>query len=284
MNNKNRVVYYEVMRIIAIAFVLFNHLPGYSLYINSSGARQYLYVAISMFTRFNVHLFMMVSGALLLRKTEDYSIILRKRIPRFAFIIILSQLLLYLLYYVRSLSEHTDFDLSFGYFIRRFLAGDLEYSYWFLYAYLGFLFMLPLIQRIAQGLKKQDVLLLTAVHFVFFTIIPLINLILSLHSIDGLYVADFFSIPFATVKIIFYALIGYYLDNNIDIKSLHLGHIISIIAAMLLGIAISGICTFAEGISTGKFTYNYVEMFEFVTTTTVFLLIKYTVTRLDGTK
>ncbi|MCR5746630.1 MAG: hypothetical protein K6G03_02885, partial [Lachnospiraceae bacterium] len=54
--------------------------------------------------------------------------------------------------------------------------------------------------------------------------------------------------------------------------------------AMLLGIAISSICTFAEGISTGKFTYNYVEMFEFVTTTAVFLLIKYAVVRLDGTK
>ena len=65
-NKNTRVTYYDVMRIIAIFLVVFNHLRGYSLYSISSGWKQWIYFFMTMITRINVPLFLMVSGALIL--------------------------------------------------------------------------------------------------------------------------------------------------------------------------------------------------------------------------
>ena len=71
-------VYFELIRIIAIGLVLFNHLSGYTLYQISSGPKQWVYMFFTMVTRINVPLFLMISGALLLRKDEEYPIVIKK--------------------------------------------------------------------------------------------------------------------------------------------------------------------------------------------------------------
>ena len=63
---KDKKPYFEYMRIVAIALVIFNHLPGYNLYTISTGYKQAIYMTITMITRINVPLFLMISGALLL--------------------------------------------------------------------------------------------------------------------------------------------------------------------------------------------------------------------------
>ncbi len=59
-----RNAYFDALRVLAILLVIFNHLPGYSLYQTCAGPKAWLYMLITMLTRINVPLFLMVSGAL----------------------------------------------------------------------------------------------------------------------------------------------------------------------------------------------------------------------------
>ena len=80
MNQKK--VYIELLRIIAAALVIFAHLPASSLYVTTSGVSQFLNLVVSIILKINVPLFLMISGALLLRKQEDYKSVLSKRFIR----------------------------------------------------------------------------------------------------------------------------------------------------------------------------------------------------------
>lgn len=86
---KAKRVYYEWMRLIACFFVIFNHLKGYVLFRNASGAKQLFYMSLSVITKINVPLFFMVSGALLLEKQEDIFTVLKKRVSRICLVILL---------------------------------------------------------------------------------------------------------------------------------------------------------------------------------------------------
>ena len=71
VEKKQKKIYFEWMRILACGLVIFNHLEGYTLYKSSIGMKQGLYMLLTMITRINVPLFLMISGALLLKKEED---------------------------------------------------------------------------------------------------------------------------------------------------------------------------------------------------------------------
>ena len=75
--------YIEFMRIIAIALVIFNHLPGYTMYQYADGNIQWIYMIITMITRINVPIFFMISGALLLNKQENFNIIIKECVKTF---------------------------------------------------------------------------------------------------------------------------------------------------------------------------------------------------------
>ena len=75
-------MYFDALRILAILLVIFNHLPGYTLYQTCAGPKAWLYMLITMLTRINVPLFLMVSGALLLGRSESVPRLLRHRALR----------------------------------------------------------------------------------------------------------------------------------------------------------------------------------------------------------
>jgi hypothetical protein len=62
---KEKRVYYEWIRLTACFFVIFNHLKGYVLFQNASGAKQLFYMVLSVITKINVPLFFMVRRAAL---------------------------------------------------------------------------------------------------------------------------------------------------------------------------------------------------------------------------
>lgn len=274
---KNKRLDLEIMRIIAIFLVIFNHLPGYSLYQSSSG-NTWIYMFITMITRINVPLFLMVSGTLLLGKEENYKTLLGKRVKRFILIILIFQFGLYLGIACSNWLELGDWKFDFLDFIRRLFAGNIENSYWYLYAYLGMLLMLPFLRKICLKLEKNDVILLLFLHFIFASLLPLINVGAKIIGIKGITMSSDLSIPLATMKHIFYPIIGYYIDHNIDVKKLTKRQNICLVISAILGIFISCICTYYEGINI-KFTQNYVQLFDYVTAIVVFILIKEIVER-----
>lgn len=119
-------VYFEWMRIIACGLVIFNHLNGYTLYMISTGVKQGFYMCLTMITRINVPLFFMIFGALLLRKTEDFTTVIKKRTCRFCLVIFIFELGLYVEYYLNVLRKGWGSDFAIKQFVREVFAGQVS--------------------------------------------------------------------------------------------------------------------------------------------------------------
>lgn len=269
-------VYLELLRILCAGLVIFNHIPGYTLYQTISGPKRIPCLFLTMLTRINVPVFFMITGALLLDRQEDYRTVFRKRVVRILLLIVIAQSAYYCCaWFSNNILQHKETAFSFGALLRGILSGNKgAEAYWFLYAYLGLMLLLPMFQRIARGMNKQDVVVLLGLHFLFSSFIPLTNLILSLFSIQGIGLHSKFLVSIATKGVFFYPLIGYYLDHRVDIRALSskaLG-LISLLA--VAGIAVSSACTCYQGFTQGSFTQDYVMLFDYVTAIAVFLLVK----------
>ena len=83
---KKKLIYLEIMRIIAAFFVIFNHTGaiggGFELFIDQplGSLRYWLYLLISICCKFAVPIFFMISGALLLARNEPIKVVLKKRL------------------------------------------------------------------------------------------------------------------------------------------------------------------------------------------------------------
>lgn len=89
---KDKKMYLEVLRILCIFFVMFNHTTptGYLAFVGESNAVLYaLYLFCSVLCRIAVPVFFMISGALLLGKTEPIRVVFMKRILRMAAVLLL---------------------------------------------------------------------------------------------------------------------------------------------------------------------------------------------------
>ena len=253
-----------------------NHISGYALYQTIKGKKRILCMFLTMFTRINVPVFFMISGALLLGKQEDYRTVFKKRVVRMLLLIAFAETAFYSAVWIKAnLIKHGSTPFNIGELLRGIVSGDAgPTAYWFLYSYLGMLLLLPILQRIARGITKQDVLVLFGLRFLFGSFMPLINLILSMLSLEGISLHSKFVVPLATSSIYFYPLMGYYLDHHVDIRSLSSKTLWAILLAALLGIAASSACTYYQGVTEGKFTQDYVKLFDYLTAIAVFLLVK----------
>ncbi len=278
---KNRKVYLDWIRIIAVALVIFNHSAGYTLYQVSEGGKQFFYMFLTMLTRINVPLFFMVSGALLFGHQDDFKEIFRKKIVRFIFITVIFQGLLYICYCAKGMFEEMNPGAVFRRWVFGVLAGDLEGTtqYWYLYAYVGMLFMLPFLQRMACGMRNQDFILLISLRFVFYSFIPIVNVLLGMYDSElSIKINSQFSVPLAALNAFFYPLIGYYIDDKIDINKLKNKHVFIAVLISVVGIVLSCACTYYEGIVTGIYTQNYVNLFDYITAIAAFIFIKWMTT------
>lgn len=271
-------IYLEYLRIIACVLVIYNHLSGYMLFVITDGASQFFYMILTMITKINVPIFFMITGTLLLGKEEDFKTVISKRILRFLLVILIFVGGLYVITYIQSVMAGEPLEKPLYNFIMGILNNNVCGIYWYLYAYLGFLFMLPFMQRIAKNIARDDICILLFLNFVFSSFIPLINIVLNKLSIDPISICNDFSVPLATISAFFYPLIGYYIDNKIDVSKFKNKHIIYLLLFGGIGIIISCWCTYYEGRNIGEYTQRYVYLFTYVIAIAVFLIVKYLVT------
>lgn len=275
--NRDKKLYFEVMRIIACSLVIYNHIEGYRLYMISNGIKQFFYMCLTMLTRINVPIFFMISGALLLKKEENMTFVLRKRVFRIAGTLFLFDGVYIVVCKLVSIKQGWNMDISMGEYLYDFLTNQFNgtVAYWYMYAYMGFLLCLPFMQRMVKKFSKDEFFTLLGLHFITSSFIPMINIGLSKLGFETIYLCGDFQVPLAFAKAFFYPLIGYYLEYNIDIFKLKRCHIIGMSIIGCLGILLSNLCTYYEGITTGTYTQNYVQLFDYLTAIVVFLIIKY---------
>lgn len=273
----NRKTYIDFMRIIACFLVIFNHLDGYSLYMNTGGKRQFFYMCLTMITRLNVPIFYMISGVTLLGKEEEWKTVFQKRIIKILLLLLIFNFSVFICNKVNCQLYGHQFSYFFGDFFRGLIGNTLRGSiaYHFLYAYLSFLFVLPFMQRIAKGFTKNEFIVLIILNIIFSTILPIANLFFEENNIPGLVIAQEFYTPFTSLKQFFFPLIGYYLDKKIDIKNIKLKYLLGIIILGFVGIIISNICTLKEATIRNEYSQHYVGLFDYLSAIVFFIVIKY---------
>ena len=130
--------YLEVIRILAILMVMYNHSAAFMSFSNQSGVEYAISFLFSMVCKGAVPLFFMVSGALLLGKNESGKDLFQKRILRMILVIVIFSFLYYMKLVLKGERPFAPFSFLLS------LPTDLVYlPYWFLYSYLGVLTILP---------------------------------------------------------------------------------------------------------------------------------------------
>lgn len=127
-----RKIYLDILRIIAIFLVIFNHTgtQGFFLFsVTPVTVEYWVYLSMSIFCKIAVPLFFMISGALLIGKDDTFRI-LRWRISRFILVILGASFF----WYVILVRNHIE-PFSIYSFFRRVYSNDVIVPYWFLYSY-----------------------------------------------------------------------------------------------------------------------------------------------------
>ncbi len=204
----SRILHLELIRLVAIFLVLFNHTGerGYSLYaLTDSGVARPFYMILSILSKVAVPLFFMVSGALLVPKEESIATVFRRRVLRMAIVLILFSAAFY---FSRVVTGNED--QGFRGFLTALYSSPVTGSYWFLYAYLALLVMLPFLRRLARGMTTQEYLYLIVLQVILVGLWPVVGYLGGLEPLQG-------SLRVALVEqsAAFFFLIGYFVEYKL---------------------------------------------------------------------
>ena len=275
----SRKAYLDWIRVIAIALVIFNHLPGYTLYENSGAGRPF-YLFCTLITRINVPLLLMVSGTLLLDRNESVKKVLKYRVLRIAGALVFAYIGLFLL---RSAHDVILYGIPFsfspgelipGILSRRLITADAG-SYWYLYAYLGYLLMLPFLRKAVREMEKGHWILLLVLHGIIYTILPLVNLLLPAEN--RLSLSADFSVPLATTQAFFYTISGYWLDRHSNTAVTRKKDILTALLGLAVTCAAGALFLLSSSPGDG-ISPSFLTMFDWVAAFCAFLVIRHMTT------
>ena len=269
-NKKQRIGYFDLLRIIAIILVVFNHTGsnGYAFFFHARESFFYpAYIFISAFDKIAVPLFFMISGALLIPKEESYKDVI-KRFLRFALVLLVGTISMYVYAIIRG--KITNFTIKE--FVTALYSTGAIVPYWYLYAYLAYILMLPFIRKIAEGLSDKDFLWL----FFIATLAATIS-ILDYTLFQGKYKHNSHFSFFITGSNVFFPIVGYYLEHKMNKEFYHKKTIILLIIATVLSLSLTALLTHLRCNSLQVWSEEDLPFFGsliFVPTITVFVGVK----------
>jgi len=262
-------VHIAVIKIIAILFVVFNHTGkgGFMLFsVSEQSAFFPFYLFISILCKIAVPLFFMCSGALLLGKDETYKTLFTKRILRYIIVIVVFSFLVYLYDYRNDISK-ADFSSFFP-----LIYSSQIWVYWFLYAYLAFLLMMPLLRKFARAMDGRTIAYFIALKVIFFGVIPALEYCVNRRALQ---------INIALWLIndnIFYPIVGYWIENSLDVRKIRPRHLAWGVLAALCCIAVTCFLTVYkksfDGYYSDEISQYFHNFFIAIPTIVVYVLVK----------
>lgn len=267
---KTRKVYLDVLRIIAILCVIYNHTneKGYYLYaFDCPYILKIIYIAVAAIIAVAVPIFFMVSGSLLIPKEESIKDLYRKRVLRMVIVLVIFSIIQY---GYQIIYEDKPFSLT--YFIKNVTADNITPAYWYLYAYTAYLIALPLIRRLALNMSDKEY------RYLFAAFLIVEGLFGSLMSISGFgNMNAFFVVPFFN-RVIIYPLLGYYMDHRVSEDKYNAKGAFKWIVLMIIVIAFITVMTLIRNLPYEEFTtYDkglFTTGFTFVLDAGIFYVIK----------
>ena len=213
---KNKRIDLEIIRIIAAFFVIFNHSGkyGYLLYSHSSPNQIsfWIYLSISILCKIAVPLFFAVSGILLLKKDDTPKILFKRIIRMIVVLIVISAIYFVFNYY----EDNKNFNIVC--FLKLLYSNNVEFHLWFIYQYIAFLLILPVLRAIVKGIGDnvniyKYVIILS---FLILSVFPSFDWIVfkANTTINTMIIPNII-----TNNIFIYPILGYYLDNYFKITN-----------------------------------------------------------------
>ena len=271
--DNKRIFYVDILRILAIFFVIYNHTgeDGFKFFstLASGTAPYWICMFFSIIARVNVPLFLMISGMLLLGKDEPLSYIWKKRIPKYVIALILISLFVYFRNVGYDIHKFSAIE-----FIKKLYTGGIATPYWYIYLYIGFLIALPFLRAMAKELTGKNMIYLLILQLLFNGILVIFQFIASKGSGEYEY---HINPAVVTADVVFYPLAGYYIGNKVrKIK----GKTVLIfgglsLAAVIVSMLMTSYKLRVLGAGTEDPTKPFFDVLRAVTAIFVFVLVRY---------
>ncbi len=246
---------FEILRIIAIFLVVFNHTEhrGFSLYLMEGGS--FVNDAVSLFLaivcKIAVPLFWLVSGGLLLNKDELVRTVVWKRVLRMGVTLVLFSGLLYFFWnrwgYVESPGLRD--------FVTRVWSEGISEPYWYLYAYTALMLMLPLLRPMVRGLSNTTFVYLFLLHVLYKGLADPLGYLLGIGSLNN----DMY-LPLVE-QTLFYFIMGYYLAHRFPWELMTGKKLAGLCVAALLAVGAMFLLTWDDVAQHGESTHFFMDSF-----------------------
>ena len=200
MNYKDRILYLDVLRALAIIFVVFMHMAN----LFSTNLSNYnVVIPINSLTRICIPLFLMISWTLLIGQEKyDFSEFYKRRFSRI-FIPYIFWVIIYFILGSTIIPDHyglysfnTSASFSIQYFIMVFFSSS-EFSalFWFVWCIIGFYLIVPILNSFVKdyGLKGLEYILIIST---ICLLIPTLTLDYSTIADRFRYISPFFTAIF----------------------------------------------------------------------------------------
>lgn len=212
-STKRDKLYIEILRILCILLVIFNHTSnkGFLLFLDARESKLYwLYMFLSVACKVAVPVFFMISGALLLGKKESIQELYKKRVWKYVVILVVISL-----FYQEYRHLFKGAEINIAEWFKQIYSSDVTTPLWYLYSYIGMLIMLPILQKMVCSMENADYIYLAICYVMITGIIPVAQFYFSHGTIT---LNSSFSAPIMTAENIFYVLMGYYFEHVLDEK------------------------------------------------------------------
>ena len=258
-------IHLEVLRIIAIFLVIFNHTGtvGFQAYTQTNNKILYVcYLFMAIICKIAVPIFFMISGALLIGKEESIIDLYKKRIFRIIVVILLFSLIQYV-YLIRN----DIFAFNILTFLRKIYNSPIITPYWYLYSYLSFLIILPFLRKMVKNMGQIDFIYLCIIWIVMSFALPIMG------NIFDISINNYLKCQLLNTSI-FFPIIGYFCENYFD-KYNKRKILTYLFLFSLVCIFISGLFTWNEVKITGDAkTQKWLGSFIAIPAVFVYLLFK----------
>lgn len=221
--------YIDILRTIAIYLLVLAH-SGIVMEYYTNDSRHWVRLLCMFeesFARCGPDLFFVISGGLLLAREESLGELYGKRVFRHLLVIVIFSFISYVyeLYMILGLSFREIW-------LRHYLLtmySSLHYEpYWFMYSYLAYLVMLPLLRRMAQGMGRGDFLYFIGIMFA----LPAIESVMCIVTGGEVFTySPSFNLYLAAA---FCPLMGYFIERRIEDRHFCLKNCLIAAGAVLL--------------------------------------------------
>ncbi len=185
-----RKVHLDIFRFIAMFLVMYGHTGSKAMnhYLIEGDTFSYFFcIAVHVITIASPSMFFFISGGLLLGREESIKDVLKKRILRYAIVLVAFKILqlVYVLLTNPDIAANSAYQTNpVKTFLGVIYAKDVVAQYWFLSYYMAFLLLLPVLRVLARNMQDRHFMYLLILYFIADVALAIFEFFIGFDRID----------------------------------------------------------------------------------------------------